>query len=359
MGQDTAEMIHSMIEKAGETKAGIISTIIAIVTILFGATGVFFELQKSLNQIWDVKADPDMGFMQTLKVRLFSFGLIMSIGFLMLVSLVVSTGLAAFSEQLKAWFPDVVAYLMFALEFVVSLSVITVLFALMFKILPDVKVSWRVIWVGALLTGLLFIGGKYGLSLYFGKAEPASEYGTAGSLVLILLWVSYSTMLVFLGAEFTKQYALQHNYKVKPGKAAVAINDDPDGKRSIEEKEQAQQHSSKNKKADRQGHHKHREPETKRYVSYKGRSEKIKSIEQLQEEIFRKEVELLEHKEDIKDDLKLKNFVTDTFSRRTIKHMSRGDFDWSSHMKRIARDRIKLHTEEEKSFWTKIKELFS
>jgi hypothetical protein len=284
----------------------------------------------------------------------------------------VSTGLAAFSEQLEAWFPDVVAYLMYALEFVVSLAVITVLFALMFKILPDVKVSWRVIWVGALLTGLLFLGGKYGLSFYFGKAKPASDYGTAGSLVLILLWVSYSSMLVFFGAEFTKQFTLLHNYKIQPGNAAIAIEDDANGNKTIEEKEREQEHSSK-VKAKTHGHREHQEHKKQKhpkrdkqntendhkYITYKGRPEKIASIEQLQEEIFRKEVELLEHKDDIKDDLKLKNLVTDTFSRRTIKHISKGNFDWSSHMKRIARDRIRLHSEEEKSFWTKIKELFS
>jgi membrane protein len=365
MGEDTAKMVHSMMLKAGETKAGIISTIVAVVTILFGAIGVFIELQKSLDQIWDVKQDPDMGFMQKVKIRLTSFGLIMSVGFLLLISLVISTGLAAFSAQLEAWFPDVVAYLMYALEFAVSLAVITVLFALMFKILPDVKVSWRVIWVGALLTGLLFLAGKYGLSFYFGKAKPASDYGTAGSLVLILLWVSYSSMLVFFGAEFTKQFALQHHYKIEPGKAAVAINDDSKGQRTIEEKERDQKKSSENDDRTENKHQEHQkkhaghQAEGQKFVSYKGRRKKINNIKQLQDEIFRKEVELIEHKADVKDDLKLKNLITDTFSRRTIKHISKGNFNWETHMKRIARDRITLHSEEEKSFWTKIKDLFT
>lgn len=223
MGASTAEQIGSIVTKAGETKAGVISSIIAIATIIFGATGVFVQLQTNLNQIWDVKQKSSQGFLKMLKNRLFSFGLIVSIGFLLLMSLVISTLLTAFSDYIEGVFPDAIAYLFYALEFTISLLVITVLFMLMFKILPDVKLKWREVIVGSLLTGMLFILGKYGLSFYFGKAEPASVYGAAGSIILILLWSSYSSMIVFFGAEFTKQYAVYHGMKIEPTKDAEKI----------------------------------------------------------------------------------------------------------------------------------------
>ena len=223
MGSSTADQIGSIVTKAGETKAGIISSIIAIVTIIFGATGVFVQLQTNLNQIWDVKQKTTKGFLLMLKKRLLSFGLIISIGFLLLMSLIISTMLTAFSHWIEGVFPDAIAYLFYALEFIISLLVISVLFMLMFKILPDVKLKWREVVVGSLLTGLLFILGKYALSFYFGKAEPASVYGAAGSIILILLWTSYSSMIVFFGAEFTKQYAVYHGLKIEPTKDADKI----------------------------------------------------------------------------------------------------------------------------------------
>ncbi|MGQ0827831.1 MAG: YihY/virulence factor BrkB family protein [Bacteroidota bacterium] len=230
MGSETAEQLQQIMQKAGETKAGVVSTIIAIATILIGATGVFVQLQKTLNNIMDVKEKENLGFLRQLKSRLFSFGLILSIGFLLLVSLVISSALAAFSHWLEARFPEVIAYLFYVVEFAISLSVISLLFALMFKILPDVKIRWRNIWLGSFLTGILFIIGKYALSIYFGKAEPASVYGAAGSIILVLLWVSYSSMIVFFGAEFTKQYAVYHGTDLRPKKDAVKIKTETENK---------------------------------------------------------------------------------------------------------------------------------
>ncbi len=220
MGKETAGDVGEMVKKAGEVKSGFIPGIIAIVTLIVGATGVFAQLQDSLNQKWDVKQKNGVGIMQTIKSRLFSFGLIISIGFLLLVSLLLSTGLAALSHWLKGRFPEGITYLFFALEIVVSLSVITLLFAIMFKFLPDVKIPWKNVWIGSFLTACLFVIGKYGLSIYFGMAEPASVYGAAGSIVLVVLWVYYSAMIVFFGAEFTKQYAAFHKIKIRPKKNA-------------------------------------------------------------------------------------------------------------------------------------------
>lgn len=208
MGKDTADQMKGMIQNASTAQKSILATIIGVITLLFGATGVFAQLQKSLNIIWEVKADATkQGIMATLKTRLFSFGLIASIGFLLLISLVVTSMLSALSAWVKANWPDYMLYVFYVINFIVSFGVITVLFALIFKILPDAKIKWRHVWIGSMVTALLFVIGKFALGLYFGKAEPGSVYGAAGSIVLILLWVSYSSMILFFGAEFTKSFA--------------------------------------------------------------------------------------------------------------------------------------------------------
>jgi membrane protein len=222
MGNDTADQVQDMMKKAGGSTHSIWVRMIGIVTILVGATGVFVQLQKSFNIIWEVKAQPSKsGLWILLKARLFSFGLVLSIAFLLLVSLVITSILAAISKWMVAYWPAYVMSLFQIANFLISLTIISILFALMFKILPDAKIKWRYVWVGAFLTGLLFEVGKFGLGLYFGKAEPGSRYGTAGSVILILLWVSYSSMIVFYGAEFTKAYADHFHGTVAAGKNAV------------------------------------------------------------------------------------------------------------------------------------------
>jgi membrane protein len=343
MGPQTAEQIEEIIEKAGETKAGWISGIIAVLTLIFGATGVFVQLQKSLNNVWEVKEKPDLGFMVQLKNRLFSFGLILSIGFLLLVSLVVSSVLAAASHWLEGILPDVIAYLLYVVEFVVSIGVISVLFALMFKFLPDVKMAWNNVWVGAFVTGFLFILGKYGLSLYFGKAEPASVYGAAGSVVLVLLWVSYSSMIVFFGAEFTKQYTVYHKGKIVPTKNAEPIENstgpaDQDQKKKMRDHNGGQKqqvvidnkfqnstgfdhhHSSvHHHKGNGNGHAKDAKAEIKlheeliRYEQKKemdNKTHKVGSLKELRQMIDRKESRLESDKEGIVDNLKFSHILS-------------------------------------------------
>lgn len=223
IGSETAVQVEQMIAKAGEQKNSIWATIISIVTLILGATGVFAQLQVSLNQIWEVKVEAKKMWLKTLKDRLFSFGLILSIGFLLLISLLLTTALEAFSGLLKSHLPDFIVYVFQLVNFVVSFGVISVLFALMFKILPDAKIHWRDVWIGSMVTTLLFIIGKYGLGIYFGKAHPGSTYGAAGSIVLMMLWVSYSCMIVFLGAEFTKQNAIHKGREIEPNDNAVRI----------------------------------------------------------------------------------------------------------------------------------------
>ncbi|MBA3681909.1 MAG: YihY/virulence factor BrkB family protein [Bacteroidetes bacterium] len=226
MGADTAEQVEDMIAKASERKSSIIATIISVVTLILGSTGVFAQLQTSLNQIWEVKVTAKKKWLKTLKDRLFSFGLVLSIGFLMLISLILTAGLQAFNEWIKTYLPDFILYAFQFLNFVISFSSIGVLFALMFKILPDAKVKWRDVWIGAMATTLLFILGKFGLGIYFAKANPGSTYGAAGSIVLIMLWVSYSCMILFFGAEFTKQYAVHFGREIEPKRGAEIISDD-------------------------------------------------------------------------------------------------------------------------------------
>jgi membrane protein len=218
-----AKGIEEMIASASKKEASIWATIISVITLIVGATGVFAQLQISLNQIWEVKAQPEKAWLKTIKDRLLSFGLVLSIGFLMLISLLLSTALSAFSDLIKAHLPDFVLAIFELLNFVLSFGVITVLFAFMFKFLPDVKNRWTDVWIGAAATALLFTLGKTALGVYFGKAEPASTYGAAGSVVLLMLWVSYSCMIVFFGAEFTKQNAVHIGHPIIPDKDAVPI----------------------------------------------------------------------------------------------------------------------------------------
>jgi len=223
MGADTAAQIKEMLINASQSKSTVLGSIIGIIILLVGATGVFVELQKTLNIIWQVKVAPQKGILLILKARLFSFGLILAIAFLLLISLVISTALAAMSDWIKADAAGVVVIIFNILNFIFSLAVISILFALMFKILPDAKIKWKHVWLGSLIAGSLFTIGKTALAFYFGKAEPASVYGTAGSIILILLWVSYSSMILFFGAEFTAAYANMYSGKVPPTEIAKSV----------------------------------------------------------------------------------------------------------------------------------------
>ena len=222
MGLQTANQIKAMLIAANKSQETWLANAIGVVTILIGATGVFVQLQKSLNTIWEVKATTKKsGIWIYLKTRLFSFGLIVSIAFLMLVSLVLSSFLAALGNWTLNYTSESLIILFQVLNFIFSLAIITVLFAFMFKILPDAKIKWHLVWIGAFFTAILFVIGKSLLGLYFGKTDPTSGYGAAGSIVLILLWVSYSSMIVFFGAEFTKTYSDYYYGEIPASDTAV------------------------------------------------------------------------------------------------------------------------------------------
>jgi membrane protein len=220
VGRQGGEAIQTMIANAGKHGSGALATVIAVVTILFGATGVFGQLQKTLNRIWDVEPRPGRGVKGLLKARALAFGMLLGIGFLLLVSLVVSTALSAVDVYLNGLFPGA-AILLRILSFVLSFAVITLLFAMIYRVLPDVEIAWRDVWVGAAATALLFTIGKYLIGLYLGHSSVASVYGAAGSLVVVLLWVYYSSQILFFGAEFTQVWARRKGSQIVPSKDAV------------------------------------------------------------------------------------------------------------------------------------------
>lgn len=220
LGSETALQIKDILEKSHQSKSTVWGSIIGIVILLIGATGVFVELQKTLNLIWNVKLKKQNGIILYLKSRMFSFGLILAIAFLLIISLVISTALAAMSDWVKVDTSPFMITVFNILNLIISLTVISLLFAMIFKILPDAKIEWKHVWLGSLVTGLLFTIGKTALAYYFGQAEPASIYGAAGSVILILLWVSYSSMILFFGAEFTAAYAKMYSGIIAPTEIA-------------------------------------------------------------------------------------------------------------------------------------------
>jgi membrane protein len=225
LGKDTAGQIQNIIIQQTATKKSLFPAIIGVVTLLLGATGVFVQFQKSLNIIWNVTVDQSKtNIWSIIKVRLFSFGLILSIAFLLIISLIISTLLSAFGDWLSKQFSDSLLIFLRVISFVVSISIMTVLFALMLKIFPDAKIKWKDVWIGSFVTAVLFNFGKFALSLYFGKAHPASTYGAAGSVILILIWVSYSSMIILYGAEFTRVYSSIHSGDVRPSEVAKKKN---------------------------------------------------------------------------------------------------------------------------------------
>jgi membrane protein len=216
IGPNAAEGVETMISNAYQQENSIWMTIIGVAILLFGATGVFYQLQQSLNIVWDVEPKEDSGIKKLVKDRVSSFGVILVIGFLLLISLMLTTVLSILSDFIQEYLPSYLLYVFYIVNFVVSLGIISLLFAMIYKILPDVEIQWRTVWVGAIVTGVLFVLGKFGLGIYFGNADPASAYGAAGSVILILLWVSYSCLILFFGAEFTQVYARRYGHPMEP-----------------------------------------------------------------------------------------------------------------------------------------------
>ncbi len=216
IGSDAAKQIQEIIKNASISGKGGVAAVIGVITLLVGATTVFGEIQDSINGIWGLKASPKAGMLKLILSRVLSFGLIATLGFLLLVSLAVTAIVEGLGDRLKAAFPDIAVIVFYVINLLLTLGVTTVLFAIIFKILPDVKIRWKAIWPGAIATSLLFMIGKFAISFYVSKSNIGSTYGAAGSLVILLVWIYYSAIILYFGAEFTKSYALQKGVPVKP-----------------------------------------------------------------------------------------------------------------------------------------------
>ena len=219
IGIESAQAVEGMIASAALSQSSTLTLIFGVGFLIFGATGVFFQLKSTMNNIWNVAAKKDT-FLRMIINRIISFGMILVVGLLLLISLIISAALSAMKDYLAFIAPEVTVFMVESLNFIISFLVITSLFAAVFKWLPDVQLRWKTTYLGAVLTTVLFLIGKFVLGFYFGKSDPASVYGGASSVVLILLWVYYTCLIVFYGAEFTVQYALYKNEKVEPNKYA-------------------------------------------------------------------------------------------------------------------------------------------
>ena len=222
VGSEGGEAIQALVSAAHKPKTGAWATVIAVATLFVGATGVFVQLQDALNSVWGVRRVPGRGLRNFMKDRLLSFALIVGIGFLLLVSLILSAGLSALGKFMAGLLPAQET-IWHGINFVVSFGVITLLFAMIFKVLPDVKIAWRDVWIGAVITAFLFNLGKLLLGFYLGRSSVASAYGAAGSLVLVLLWVYYSAQILFFGAKFTQVYSNRYGSHLEPVPGAEVV----------------------------------------------------------------------------------------------------------------------------------------
>lgn len=226
IGPAAAEQVQTILVNVSSTT--IDATVTALLggfALIFGATAAFASLQTALDRAWAVQPDPKRGQVRNfLLQRVLAFGLVVAVAFLLLVSLVLSAGLAAFGNLIAAHLPSSISVtLLQVINLLVSLGVSTLLFAVMLKVIPDAEISWRDVWAGAITTGLLFVGGKSVIGLYLGSTDPGSAYGAAGSLALVLIWVYYSSMIVLFGAEFTRVWADRYGRGIEPATGAVEI----------------------------------------------------------------------------------------------------------------------------------------
>ena len=222
VGRESGEALQAIIASAHQPTAGWWATTIALVTLFVGATGVFVELQDALNTIWQVQRKPGGTIRHFVKDRLLSFAMMLAIGFLLLVSLIVSAALTAVGHVMAGYI-STASIVGQVLNFLLSFGIITLLFAMIFKILPDVRVSWQNTWLGAAFSALAFNVGKFVLGFYLARTSVSSSYGAAGSLVIILMWVYYSSQTLFLGAEFTRAYTKRSGERVRASAGAEFI----------------------------------------------------------------------------------------------------------------------------------------
>jgi membrane protein len=225
VGNDGAVVIETLLQKAREPIQSQFATMISIGLLIFGATGVFAELKDSLDTIWEVKRNPNVGFWAIAKTQLLAFAVVIGTGFLLLVSLILTALLTAFTQWIGQWLPGTV-WTAYVLDLLASFLIITFLFALIFKLLPDVTMSWKDVWLGSVFTTVLFMIGKYLIGIYIGSTSVGSVYGAAGSLVVVMVWTYYSSQILYFGAELIRAYTQHvHSKPIVPTEAAVHMTE--------------------------------------------------------------------------------------------------------------------------------------
>ena len=252
MGDDAAKELQDIIRKAAITGKGTVAAIVGGATLLIGSTTVFAEIQDSINGIWGLKPKPKKGWLKILQNRFLSFSVIVSLGFLLLVSLAVTSVIDGFSQRLQAHFPDVTVVVFYILNQAITLIIVTVIFGVVFKVLPDARIKWKDVLTGSVITALLFMLGKFGISFYISKSNVGSTYGAAGSLVILLLWTFYSSLILYFGAVFTKVYAIEYGSDIHPNSYAVTTKEVvvETGKNTVQEKEGKETKEEKQAKKD-------------------------------------------------------------------------------------------------------------
>lgn len=223
VGQNTAQIVETVIQNATLSESGIPATLLSVVILLISATAIFNFIQKAMNSIWEVKPKPEKGFLKFLKDRVLSFSMIIALGFLMLVSLVIDTLFNLLRNFINEHFAAFASYLMSALNLIINFSIVIFVFLLVFKTLPDAKIRWRDSFVGALITGILFTLGKYIIGIILSQSNITNTYAAAGSLAGILVWVFYSSIILMIGAVFTKVYADQIGREIEPSPTSVRV----------------------------------------------------------------------------------------------------------------------------------------
>lgn len=227
VGSDAAMQIQQMIRNAALSGDSTWATVIGVVTLIIGATSVFGEIQDSINFIWQLKAKPQNGIVKMLINRLLSFSMVVSLGFILLVSLALNGLIELFMHQLAIIFPQITVVLVYIVNLVLTFVIIALLFAIIFKVLPDARIQWKHVIVGAMTTAVLFMIGKFAIGFYLGASKVGTTYGAAGSIVIILLWVYYSAIILYFGAEFTQVYVQYHGARIEPNDYAVFVKEVP------------------------------------------------------------------------------------------------------------------------------------
>lgn len=221
LGKDTAVQLQGIIKNAAVSNKSLVSVVVGGVTLLVGATTVFAEIQDSINTIWGLKPKPKRGWLKMLQNRFLSFSVIISLGFVLLVSLGVTSLIDGFSNRLQKDFNELSVVFFYIVNQCVTLAVVSLIFGVIFKVLPDAEIKWKDVLAGSVVTAVLFMIGKFGISLYIGQSNVGSTYGAAGSLVVLLLWTYYSSIILYFGAEFTKAYAMSYGSEIVPNHYAV------------------------------------------------------------------------------------------------------------------------------------------